>query len=290
MHAEWHRGIRSWRFWVTVALTVFIFLFAIAQYATPWVPTTPTEIPREHNFYTVTLAFLGGYLTALWPVFLPVIAALPAGDSLAVDRRRGMDALAITRVGWAHYLWGKLIGNALLAVVAVAVAIGMAAAVAVVMYPVALPKFLGWTFNMALPYKVKISGVFGDAYPPAFLPHFFWAAPGLYLILAVLVALWATTAVSGLSVAASVWVRQPVLTLAAPIVLFLAGDVVAQGALLHSRLIPSVYAGAYLWWVPPLPSWAALGLYWAVPAVAIALVLGWVVVRRREWPQRSMGR
>lgn len=83
--SEWHRGIHSWRFWVTVALALFLFLFAMLQYANPGLHQ---QIPRWNNFYTTTLAFLGGYFEALWPVLIPLAAALPAGDSLAVDRAR----------------------------------------------------------------------------------------------------------------------------------------------------------------------------------------------------------
>ena len=45
---------------------------------------------------------LGGALTALWPGLIPVVAALRAGDTMAVDR-----------VGWARYLRGKLIDYAM---------------------------------------------------------------------------------------------------------------------------------------------------------------------------------
>lgn len=284
--SEWHRGIYSWRFWVTVALALFLFLFAMFQYANPAVHQ---QIPRMNNFYTATLAMLGSYFEALWPVLIPLAAALPTGDSLAVDRRRGADTLAITRVGWASYLWGKLVGNALVSMVAIATAMVLAMGLAALMYPLRLPRFLGWTVNNALPYHVKISGVFGHAYPPAFHPHLFWAAPGLYLGLTILVALWATAILSGLAVLAAIWIRPPILTLAAPAVVFFLGDVVGQSTIFAGHLVPSVYAGAYLWWRPPLASWETIFFYWAIAGLVIAAVVGWQGMRRREWPTRSVG-
>ncbi|MCL8209303.1 MAG: hypothetical protein K6V97_14725 [Actinomycetia bacterium] len=291
IRAEWRRGTHSWRFWAAVTLTLFVFLLAMWQYDNPtWRPL----IPRADNFYKSMLDALGAYLMALWPVVIPVVAALPAGDSVAVDRRRGVDALAITRVGWTGYLAGKLTGSALVAVAAVALATGMAAAAAAVAYPVALPKLLGWTFpSMAQwasePYSYHISGVFASNYATTFQAHLFWAAPGLYVALVAIVALWATASLSALAVASSAWIRVPVLALAVPVVLFLAGDVVTQG-MGRSHLVPSVYAGAYLWSAsPPVGSWWTLGLYWLVPAAAAAGAGAWIG-RRREWPPGSVGR
>lgn len=284
VRAEWSRGIRSWRLWVAVAATIGMLLLSGLQYAQPWY-ANPT--PRSVNFFTVSLMALGAYLLAFWPVLIPIVAALPAGDSLAVDRRRGVDGLAITRVGWTRYLWGKLFGTMLVAVAAMGIAIAAVEAAFAAAFPIALPRFLGWTVNSALPYRVKISGVFAETYPPSFHPHFFWAGPGLYVALVVATALWATAALAGLSTAAAVWVRQPLLTLAIPMILFFSGDVLTQAAW-SDRLIPSVYAGAYLWWVPSAGSWAGVGLYWAVVIAAPVLVMGWMILQRREWP-RSVG-
>ncbi len=111
IRSEWYRGIRSRRFWVTVALALVLFGITMVLYANPLVPQLT---PRTNNIYTVTLAFLGNFFQALWPVLLPVIAVLPAGDSMAVDRRRGVDAALITRVGWTSYFGGKVVGNGLL--------------------------------------------------------------------------------------------------------------------------------------------------------------------------------
>lgn len=286
IRAEWYRGTHSWRFWVTATLALIMFLLTMYQYASPWVHE---DIPRWNNFFTVTLYFLGGYLDALWPIFIPLLAALPSGDSLAVDRRRGTDALAVTRVGWANYLWGKLLGNALVAVAAVTAAIAVAAAIAAVLYPKSLPLYLGWKYNTSLPLSVRLSGVFGQEYPPAFAPHLFWTAPSLYVVLAVLLALWATAALSSLCVASAVWLRQPLLTLAVPVVLYFGATILAEG-LLTSHLVPFVYAGGYLYFIPRPSSWWSLILYWAVPAGVAALVVAWVANRRFEWPARSMER
>lgn len=286
IQSEWHHGIRSWRFWVTVALALVLFVVTMVQYANPLILQVT---PRTNNIYTVTLAFLGGFFQAIWPVLLPVIAVLPAGDGMAVDRRRGVDATVITRVGWSQYLGGKMVGNALVSVVAVAIAIGAAMGLTAILYPLTLPRYLGWALNTALPYRVKISGVFGQMYAPPFHPHFSWAAPGFYLVMAIIVALWVTAVLSTLSVAAAIWVRIPILTLAVPMVLYLGANVASQSLLHDGHLNPPVYAGAYLYWTPPVSSWAALFFYWAVLAVIVLVVLGWVGVRRREWPSRSVG-
>lgn len=286
IRSEWYRGIRSWRFGVTVVLALVLFGITMVQYANPLV----TQItPRTNNIYTVTLAVLGNFFLALWPILLPMIAVLPAGDSMAVDRRRGVDATMITRVGWAFYVGGKIVGNALVSVVAVSLAFAVAAAVEAMVYPLSLPRYLGWTLNNALPYKVKMSGVFGQVYGPTFHPHFFWAAPDLYLIMAIGVALWVTAILSTLSMVAAIWIRPPILTMAAPTLLYLAANVAAQSFLYNGHLNPVVYAGAYLYWHPPLHSWIAVFLYWAVPGAIVVAIMGWVGLRRREWPARSVG-
>lgn len=285
IRAEWYRAIRSWRFWVTAALALALFCLTMVQYANPLLPQTT---PSMNNLYTVTLAFLGGYFQALWVIFVPVLAVLPAGDGMAVDRRRGVDAVALTRIGWTAYLWGKIVGNALVAAGAVAIAMGVAMGIAATLYPVTLPHFLGWAVNNALPYRVKISGAFGYAYPPAFDPHFFWAAPGLYVLAVVGVALWVIAVLSSLSILAALWIRQPILTMAAPMILYLGANVASQSVLPDGHLNPAVYAGAYLYWARPGPSWAALVFYWTVPAVVVLMVLSWVGMRRREWPLRSV--
>lgn len=247
------------------------------------------DTPLLQFFFTVLLVALGAYYLSLWVVFLPVLAALPAGDSVAVDRLRGVDAVMITRVGWRNYLWGRWFGSAGLAATATAIALGLTAVVAAIGYPLALPRLLGWrltpALDAALPYKVKVSGVFADGYPPAFHPHFFWAAPGLYLVAVGLLALWATVAVAGLAIAGSVWLRRPVLTLAVPAALFWIADFLAE----DGPLAPSQMAGGYLYEVHPPQSWGVLVLYWLVPVGAVALILAWVTLRRKEWPQRSRG-
>lgn len=281
IRAEWIRGIRSWRLWVAVGATVVLLLFTALQYARPWYhPVTPYLV----NWFTTSEMALGGWPTALWPVLIPVVAALPAGDSLAIDRRRGLDAVAITRVGWTRYLWGKLLGNALMTVTAMGIAIGIVEILFAATLPRVLPRLLGWTYNPALPYRVKISGVYGFSYATQFHPHFFWAAPALYVALVIGVALWAAVSLASLSTAAAVWVRQPLLTLAVPMVVLILGDVVSQ-ALWRSYWVPSVYAGQYLTWVPSVGSWATLALYWVVPLAASGLVLAWMITRRKEWPR-----
>lgn len=288
VRTAWSRSVRSWRFWVTATLGLFIFFLPMIQYADPWLHN---PIPRDENFFVVTLYFLGAYLFATWPVFVPLLAALPAGDIVAVDRRRGLDALEITRVGWGNYIAGNLLGNALVGLSAVGVAMAVALVTAAVVYPMGLPHLIGWHATLSelekLPYSVKQSGVFADSYPPSFQKHFFWSSPGTYVALAIGVALWAVVVLSSLSVAVSAWIRLPVLTLAAPVVLFLVATVASQG-LLMGRLNPWIYAGAYLWW-PPLPSWGALFSYWGAPAVAVAVVAVWIGRFRREWPQGSVG-
>lgn len=283
--AEWHRGLQSWRTWVAVAATIGVLLFTAIQYVEPWYPPDPT--PRSINFFSVSVMALGGFLTALWPVLIPVLAALPAGDSLALDRRRGLDALVISRVGWSRYLWGKLVGT--LATTLFAVGVGLAAVETLfaVRFPLALPHLLGWHYTRKiqnLPYHVKLGGVIGDSYLTQFHPHFFWAQPAVYVALVVLVALLATTALAALSTAAAVWMRQPLLTIAVPIILFLVGDVVTQ-ALFQGRLVPSVYAGAYVWYLPPPASFLALAIYWAALAAVPVAIMGWMVARRKEWPR-----
>ncbi len=47
VRAEWTRGIRSWRLWVAVAVTLGLLLFTAVQYAEPWFHNTT---PRSVNF------------------------------------------------------------------------------------------------------------------------------------------------------------------------------------------------------------------------------------------------
>jgi hypothetical protein len=286
LKAEWIRSIRSWRFWVAVASALGLLLFTAGQY---WQSTTGSPIPHNANFFSVSIAALGGYVDALWPVLIPVIATLPAGDTLAIDRRRGVDMLMITRVGWSRYLWGKLVGTVMIAVVAVGVAIGATVTLYAGWFPPVLPRLLGWNFGpkyYSLPYHVKQSGVFATSYLVQYHLHLFWTAPTLYVVLVIAEALWATVCLASLSSAGAVWIRQPLITLAVPVIVFFLGDVIAQ-ALWHNFFIPSVYAGAYLSGFSA-PPWALLAVYWAVWLLVPILILWWVGARQKEWP-RSVG-
>ena len=286
---EWKRGIGSWRFWTAVGVITVLLLAAATQNAEPWYP--PAPIPRYVNFFSVSLSALGAYLQAFWPVLMPVVVVLPAGDSLAMDRHRGLDAQMITRVGWTHYLWGKMAGNAVLVLAAVGMAIAATEVLFAGLFPRALPPLLAWNPTErqleTLPYHVKNSGVIGKFYLTEFHSHFLWATPGLYLVLVILVALWASVSWASLSTAAGLWVRQPLLTLAVPMMVAVVGDVVTQ-AFWRGILVPSVYAGAYLWYQPPAGSWAGLFLYWAVFISVPVLAVVWMLWMRKEWP-RSVG-
>ncbi len=102
-----------------------------------------------------------------------------------------------------------------------------------------------------------------------------------------MVALWAVAALSGLSLVAAVWIRVPLLTLTIPLILCWGVNWLASS----SSLIPMMYGGGYLLTPSPHgpPSWAALGLYWAIPVVAVG-GLCIAVSRAREWPVWTVGR
>lgn len=288
IQAEWYRSTRAWRFWATVGLTLGVFVYTLYAFDNPW--KLHIVIPHFYNVFTAVFTMLSGSAGSWWPLFLPLLAVLPAGDSLAVDRRRGVDAVFLVRVGWARYLVGKWAGNALVSVTAVALAMAATIIPAVIVYGTTLPKLLGWHFvhPPAISRARYVSGVFGHGYPPGFQPHFFWAHPVIYVGLAVLVALWATAALSGLSIAASVWIRVPLLTLAVPLVICWGVNWLATS----SMLIPMIYGGGYLMMPAPLgpPSWAALGVYWAIPVVAVGGLCVAVSRGVREWPARTVGR
>lgn len=139
-----------------MALTVFVFVLTIQEYAPP-ANVRAVPIPRFYNFYTVSLALLGAYPDSLWIVVVPILAALPAGDNVSIDRQRGVDATMITRVGWSRYLWGKLLANLTLAGGTTALAMATTLGVVALRYPVGLPRFLGWTVNNSLPFRVEAS-------------------------------------------------------------------------------------------------------------------------------------
>lgn len=282
--AEWRRGVRSWRLWIAVAVTIAILLFSAFQFA---YPPVPNHVPRFINFFSVSIEAMGGYLTALWPVLIPVVVTLPAGDTLAIDRRRGVDATMITRVGWARYLWGKVVGTVLLTALAVGIAIILVEAYFWATFPAALPPLLRWNVDVNIPYQQRIHGVFGVLYLIKFDPHYFWSHAVVYVMLVVLMALWASVALASLSVAAAVWIRQPLLTMAVPVMVFFLGDIVAE-SMWAGHLVPSVFAGAYLWSIPSAGSWGAIALYWAVLALVPTVVVTWLLLVRKEWP-RSVG-
>lgn len=278
--AEWLRGVRTWRLWLAVILAIAILLFSGFQFA---YPPIPNHVPRFINFFTVSVEAMGGYLTALWPVLVPVVAALPAGDSMAIDRRRGLDALMITRVGWTNYLWGKLVGAALLVVAEVTIGIGIVELYFLAAFPNALPHLLSWNVDLHIPYHERIRGVFGSLYLVKFQPHYFWSNTPLYVVIVIIMAIWSASALATLSVAAAVWVRQPLVTMATPVIIFFLGDVLAE-SLWAGRLAPSVFAGAYIWSIPSAGSWFALIIYWATIAACPALVIVWMLTRN-EWPR-----
>jgi hypothetical protein len=290
IRAEWYRSTRSWRFWVTVALLVAVFVYTLLEYANPWVgPSAENRfIPSYWNIYSAAVMMLFGGIEGWWPLFLPLFAVLPAGDSLAVDRRRGVDAVVIARVGWARYLGGKWVGTTLASVAAATMALVITGVGVVSVYPTTLPRLLGWQAPTAVGVKLP-PGVFGEQYLPFGL-HFFWAHPALYVGGVVLLALWATAALSGMAVAASVWIRNPLLTLAVPLVICWALNFLFY----TSNWTPYVYGGQYLIVITqPRPSpfaWSGVALYWAVPVALVAGILGLLAVRGREWPAWTVGR
>jgi hypothetical protein len=275
-----------------MALVFGLFLLTMGQFFEPW---EHTYVHDFYNFYTVVVALVSGAASSWWPLLLPIVVVLPAGDSLAVDRRRGLDAVTITRVGWRRYLGGKWVGTTLLSLTAVAVPLLVAVGTAAVAYPLRLPRFLGWTIPgpnafRLLPFAERIAGVWANAYAVPFVPHFFWAHPALYVAVAVVMALWATVATAGLSIAAAIWVRPPLLTLAIPVLIYWVANWVFYYT--DSPLSPATYGGEYLGMSAAaggVPSWFAVALYWMVPVAAIGLTLGWMVWRHKEWPVRSVG-
>jgi hypothetical protein len=281
--SQWKLSVKSWRFWLTVFITVLVLLLAMQQALPPHVPGAGQWPPRYANFFMVNVAALGAIPTAVWDGVFPILAVLPAGDGLAVDRRVGADATFITRVGWPAYLWGRLLGNALAAVTASAVGIIVAAVTALVRFPVALPRFLGWAINTGLPYQIQVSGVFGDGYVTTFMRPLFWSHPWLYLAMLWGIALWVIVGVSGVSIAAAWWVRRPVIVLAIPTLFVWVGNLVAERIGLFAWA-PSSAAGGYLDINPPRLSLWALLVYWAIPALAAAAVISWGARARREWP------
>jgi len=84
IQADWHRGIRSWRFWLTMGLAVLLLLFTVVSFGGAPGRPPANEAPFTVNFYVVILAALGGFFVSYWPVFMPLLAVLPMGDSLAV--------------------------------------------------------------------------------------------------------------------------------------------------------------------------------------------------------------
>ena len=292
IRTEWYRGTRSWRFWTTAALVAGVFAYTILAYANPWVgpgagPPQNASIPNYWNIFSVLILMFQGLAGGYWCLFLPLFAALPAGDSLAVDRRRGVDAAIITRLGWARYLWGKWVGAALVSVGAIALAVAVTAGLALLVYPTRLPKFLAWKMPPFSQFVKMGPGVIGNQYV-AMSAHFFWAHPGLYVAVVIGVALWATATLSGLAVAAGVWVRLPLVTLAVPLAICWA---INEFPGVSQTWTPFYYAGQFLYGATTSIrlSWAGIVGYWAIPAALVAVVLAVVAHRGREWPVWTLG-
>jgi len=215
IQADWHRGIRSWRFWLTMGLAVLLLLFTVVSFGGAPGRPPANEAPFTVNFYVVILAALGGFFVSYWPVFMPLLAVLPMGDSLAVERRRGVDMLMITRIGWPGYLAGKVAGSAVISLAAIAGALVIVVGFSL-LYPMKLPHMLAWDITSyhklaSIPYRVRLDSVMGISYPGdvTFMHHFFWRAPGEYVALASAVALWSTTVVATVSVISASWIRPP---------------------------------------------------------------------------------
>lgn len=105
--------------------------------------------------------------------------------------------------------------------------------IAVIRFPIALPKLPGWKLTSqaiaGMSFQEKVSGVFASDYWPDFHAHFVLGAPvDLSWVISAL-AIWATVAISGISIASSVWIRRPIAVLVLPTALFWGGAFLAQG-------------------------------------------------------------
>lgn len=274
---DWRRALHGMGVWVSLALVVAIMALSFAQYGAEKVLMGPHPA-AYFNAYQAMLSGLGASPNALLYLMVPVLAVLPNGDSLAVDRATGADAHFLVRAGWPGYLWGRLVGNSTAAAATMFTGLILSSVLGAALYPVALPPYLGSQGPVAYTHQ----GVYGREYQPFVWPSLFWHAPVLYVLLAMGVVVLATAVIAGIATLAAVWVRRRLVVLVIAIAVFLAGDVILQ-LVGWPAWIPSEMVGGYLVNYTHLP--VTIAVYWIVPAGALIAVMWWRI-RIRDWPYR----
>ncbi len=271
---DWIRALHGVGIWIALLLTVAVMAMAFSQYST--VEVFGGYPPAYFNAYQALLSGLGYSPDTFFFLVIPILAVLPNGDSLALDRESGADGSFLVRAGWHGYLWGRFLGNATVAGATVFVGLLISGIVASFLFPVALPHYLGVAGHAAFTHQ----GVYGQEYQPFVWPALFWHAPWLYVLLVMGVATIATGVLAVIATVAALWIRRRVVVLVVAVAIFFAADMGGQLVGLRAW-VPSEMVGNYLSNYTHAP--AGILAYWIVPGLVMSAITWWRV-RSHEWP------
>ena len=168
MWAELTMQRRRWGLWVTFAGVTFLLLLLTVQTAIYFKHLPPASLYVREHFNSIQIINVMTYgTTAYGAMFFGLVAALLVVDRMGRDQRLGMFELQrATPQGYARYILGKFLGNAV-----------------AVLIPTLLGYLLCALVTIALGWPIIVMAKFLQAFALINIPSCF-AAVGLTLLLA----------------------------------------------------------------------------------------------------------
>jgi hypothetical protein len=172
-------------------------------------------IAVANDFKFIVFHNSSAYLDWSWgmefiAIIAPIIAVLPFGDSLVLDRTSGLLPHLLLRVSSGKYIAAKWLANASAGALAVTLVIILSFIFALTIKPLPLP--LEWVEYM--------QGLIDSGRNIGPLIELFVKAPGLYILFTVGIGLLFGAAYATLALALSVFSRSRYLVLAAPFLVY----------------------------------------------------------------------
>ncbi len=216
---------------------------------------------HEYNSWYLFLKTIGLNMNSIWAVCLPIAVALPLGDSLVMDIKSGFDVPLVLRVGVRHYFLWKWISNALVTAIVMGAANVSGLVIALI-----------WRHDIQIPTIVyhyiygpkAFTVVFGSGYVPAVLGHLFLTDPLLYCLLTIGITMLIASALSGIAVSTTLWVKYRYLVLATPIIFYYLFSI-----------FPQFFVGGWQWttFILSTAFWQFTRPFWQIPVYWLAMLV-----------------
>ncbi|KLU62844.1 ABC-2 family transporter protein [Peptococcaceae bacterium CEB3] len=235
LRSELYRAFH--RKWTLIAFALGLLVVVIGYIAVQVGPLSFGVSLHEYNAWYVFLQVFGMNFNSIWGLTVPLLAALPFGDTLIYDMNHGFEVPLLMRIGKRRYFLTKWLANIIVIACVFGAVLSCSLLLALLwrrdtVLPVVLPPLIGDHIPSGLKPGI---GVFASSYQPHVLSGLFWAHPGLYSLLALLIGILVTISIGSLTIGASFWFKNRYLILSTPFIFYMVLNVVLQ------------FLGLYLW-------------------------------------------